>query len=515
MKRIFTNICLPALLAIFFATSAVDVKAQGVHTTAVNMGLGGGGGAYMAGYHANFINPANLMLSDRNTRVSIGLLGGLSTSAGGSLVNISLYNNYFTVGNVIDTDMALRISDDWFGSGSGSMAYLGFNLNLVPLGFSYRRDDMAFSTAFRVRTMVTTGMSKGFFQLLLTGPNSEVFGNGRDVNLSLEMLAMGEWSVGYAMEVWRNREAFQPGTQRVYVGAAPKILFGMGYAKMGIDSRLQVTSGADPRLVHEFDYYIHSVGDISNDLESYYQERRVLNNKDASFSDFVDDDSFSDAGSVQGTGFGLDLGATWEWYMNDVSIPVIGSGPQILRASFSVTDIGSINFNKNPGDFRAVETFIWDGINIDYDRIEEEFDGSTSDYFEHVMQDSIGSDIYGNFSPRDISSHRIGLNPMMNIGGALSMGRLGVMMDIGKGFNNRGINSTRFYTALGTEYLVVGAIPLRFGMRMGGYSGVNFAFGTGLSLKNFEFTTSVMTTASSKRGGSNISAAWSGLVIRF
>ncbi len=515
MNRTITYLCLPALFAMFWLIPGQLSHAQGIHTTANNMGLGGGGGAYMNGYHANFINPANLMLPDRGRRVSVGLLGGLSTAAGGSLVNISLYNDHFTTGRMIDTEAAVRISDDWFGSGSGSMGYMGVNLDVIPLGVSYRRDDMAFSTAFRVRTMATTGMSKGLFQLLLTGPNAEVFGNGRSVNLNVETLAMAEWSFGYAMEVWRNQAEFRPGTQRVYAGVAPKILFGMGYSNMGFDSNLQVTGGSDARLVHEFDYFVQSVGDLTGDLEAYYHERRVMDNRDAEFGDFVDGDSFSDAGGVQGMGFGLDIGGTWEWYMRDVSYPVIGSGPQILRASLSITDIGSINFNNNAGDFRAMDTFIWEGLDIDYDRIDEEFEGESSDYFEHILQDSIGSDIYGNFSPQDISSHRVGLNPMINIGGALTMGRLGVMMDVGKGFNNRGVNSDRMYMALGTEYNLLNVIPLRFGMRMGGYSSFNLSFGTGVNFRSFEFTTSVMTTPSSGSRGANISAAWSGLVFRF
>lgn len=515
MNRNFANSCFYALIGTFFLAATIGANAQGVHTTASNMGLGGGGGAYMTGYHANFINPANLMISDRDTRISVGVMGGLSTSAGGSLVNISLYNDHFTTGQIIDTEAAMRISNDWFGSGSESTAYMGFNLNVVPIGVSYRRDDMAFSTAFRIRTMNTTGMSKGMFELGLAGLNAEVFNEKKSVNLNTEMLALGEWSFGYAMEVWRNQTDFQPGTQRVYAGVAPKILFGMGYANIGFDSQLQVTSGADAGVVHEFDYYIQSVGDLTDDLEEYYHERRVLNNTDAQLGDFVDDDSFSDAGSVQGNGFGLDLGGTWEWYIKDISLPVIGSGPQILRASFSITDIGSVNFNQNAGEFRAEDTFTWEGLDIDHDRIDEEFDGDFDNYFEYVLEDSIGSDIYGNFSPQDVSSHKVGLNSMMNIGGALTMGKLGVMLDIGKGFNNRGINSRKIYTSLGTEYNLLNVIPLRFGMRMGGYSGVNFAFGTGVNFRNLEFTVSAMNTPSSKSGGSNIGAAWSGLVLRF
>ena len=515
-KKTYTSISLPVLLAVTISLIAVTgVAGQGMHTTAYNMGLGGGGGAYINGYHANFINPANLMLADRDTRYSVGLLGGLSTSAGGGLVNISLYNEHFTTGQVITVDKAMQISDDWFGSGTGSKRYMGLNVNVVPVGFSYRRDDMAFSTAFRVRTISTTGVNKGMFELALTGLSAQIFNDFKSVDLTTELLAVGEWSFGYAMEVWSSHEVFGPGSQRVFAGVAPKILFGMSYAKIGFESNLQVSGeSSGSRVIHDFEYYIQSVGHLTKDLDRYYQERRVQNNSDAYLPDYIDGDSFSDIGSVHGMGLGIDLGGTWEWYMQDISLPVIGSGPQILRASFSITDIGSINFKNNAGDFRARERFDWEGLTVDFEYINEEH-GEVSDYFNYVLKDSIGSEIYANFSPGDVSSHRVGLNPMMNIGGSLTLGNMGVMVDIGKGFNNRGINSRRFYTALGTEYNLLKVIPLRFGMRMGGYSGVNLAFGTGVNLKNFEFTIGLMSTPNSGRGGANLSAAWSGLVARF
>ncbi len=515
MNRAITNGCFSALFVVTSLFFFSNVHAQGMHVTASNMALGGGGGAYMNGYHANFINPANLMIPDGNKRVTVGILGGLSSGVGGGLVNISLYNEHFTTGKQIDTPTAIGISNDWFGSGSDDMQYLGFDLGVVPIGGSYRRDDMAFSAAFRMRAMSTLGISKGMFQLGLTGLNTEVFGERKNVNLNNEMLAFGELSFGYAMEVWRNQNGYRPGTQRVYAGVAPKILFGLSYAKIGFDSRLQVTGGEDARVIHEFDYYIESVGELTKDLEQYYHERRVLDNSDAVLSDYVGGDSFSDAGSVQGTGFAIDLGGTWEWYMKDIDLPVIGSGPQILRASLSFTDVGGINFSNNAGDFRAVETFDWSGAEIDFEYIDEEHDGELSSYFDYILEDSIGSDIYGNFSPRDVSSHRVGLTSMVNIGGALTMGRLDVMLDIGKGFNNRGVNSRRMYTALGTEYRIINVIPMRFGMRLGGHSAMNLSFGTGVNFNAFEFSVGMMTTPSSQRGGANIAAAWSGFVMRF
>lgn len=516
MKSIKTRYQIPALLAVVLSLACTTfVQAQGMHTTARNIGLGGGGGAYMTGYHANFINPANLMLPDRDRKVTVGVLGGFSTGVGGGMANIGLYNKHFTNGDVIDLRKALEISDEWFGSSADAMNYLAFNVNVVPLGISYRRDNMAFSVALRSRVMTTTGLSKGLFELALTGLNSESFGQPKNVSLTNELLVTNELSFGYAMEVWRSTRDFEPGTMRVFAGVAPKIMFGMGYSKVGLESTLQVTGqDTDRRIIHDFEYYVLTIGNLTDGFDDYYQERRVRNNKDADFGDYVDDDSFSDLGGVMGTGLGFDLGATFEWYIQDVNYPVIGSGPQILRASLSLVDLGSIGFDTNAGEFRAVNTFTWEGLDIDFDRINEEYE-DLDDYFDYVLEDSIASDIYGNFSPRVVSSHNVTMNPLFNLGTSLTMGKLGVMMDIGKGYNNRGINSTRMYMALGTEYNLVNVIPIRLGVRMGGYSAASYSFGTGLNFKSFEFTLAMMGSRDSSNGGLNVMAGWSGLVFRF
>lgn len=517
MNHSFCHSYLYVFATIFLIAGVMQTAyGQGMHTTSASMALGGGGGAYINGYHANFINPANLMLPDRNTRTTLGVLGGLNTSAGGRLANIGLYNQHFTKGEIIDTERALKIADDWFGNGSGSYASVGLDVSVVPIGFSHRRDRMAFGSAVRVRSMAATGMSKGLFELALTGLDSDVFSDGKAVNMNMEMMAMTEWSAGFAMEVWRNQQSVEPGMMRLFAGVAPKLLFGMGYANLALESVLTVKGDeTESSILHDFDYRIQTIGNLSDDMLAYYEERRLNENRDAILSDFVTGDSFGDMGSIHGMGMGLDIGVTGEWYIRDISLPVIGSGPQILRASISLTDIGGINYRKNPGDFRAKNTFLWDGLNIDFEYIDEEHDGDITNYYEFVLEDSIGSDIYGNFAPVETNNHRVGLTPIINIGGALSMGKLGVMMDIGKGWNRRGINSRRMYMALGTEYYPVDFIPIRLGMRMGGYSGVNLSFGTGVELKNFEFTAGIMRTPSSRRSGINLSAAWSGFIVRF
>lgn len=60
---------------------AINIFAQPV-VTPKNLALGGGGTTYITDFHANFYNPANLLINDRTKKVDIGFLSGTSTFNG-------------------------------------------------------------------------------------------------------------------------------------------------------------------------------------------------------------------------------------------------------------------------------------------------------------------------------------------------------------------------------------------------------------------------------------------------
>jgi hypothetical protein len=102
----------------------------------------------------------------------------------------------------------------------------------------------------------------------------------------------------------------------------------------------------------------------------------------------------------------------------------------------------------------------------------------------------------------------------MNLGTQLRMGRFALMLDVGKGLNDVGMNSTNMYMALGTEYRFFGFLPLRVGIRTGGNTNTTYHFGTGLEFRNFEFSFGAASSTSSEKGA-GISTAFSGLVFHF
>ncbi len=261
-----------------------------------------------------------------------------------------------------------------------------------------------------------------------------------------------------------------------------------------------VTGSSAGGIVHNFDYALYTYGDLSDQLTAYSNARET--NPDAKLDDFLDY-SGSDIGTL-GSGFGLDLGVTAEL---DVSLPVLGilGKKQVLRLSMSMTDLGSVSYDKSPSKITAAGLVTIDG---------DIGDKSPNEYFDELA-DSLQNDVYGGFTSESVSAQKYELPGMYNFGAALTLGKLTTTLDYGFGFNDVGTNSKRSALTLGAEYRFLGIIPVRVGTRVGGYSSATYSAGIGLDLRFLELTFAGSMVADSKSSGSSVAVAWSGLVLRF
>ncbi len=471
--------------------------AQSGHVSAKSLSMGATGTAYLDTYHANFVNPANLMLNaDTKPSTTIGLLGGVSATAGGSLMNISVYNEHFTTGNVVGASAL----DEWFGTSMANSRSMGMEVDLIPFAGSWRGDKMAFSMAFRNRVLFTGSMNRGFSEILLTGISQDRFADPQPVNFGSKGIAFSELSAGFSYQLLQLPNLFGLAKNvKLHAGAAPKYLIPHYTSGIDFNSTLQVI---DNEVIHDFNYTFHTIGELTNQFEEYYQARQDPN-FDGEFGDYVDPDgsSFSD---VQGAGVGLDLGGTLEM---DLAGPLAGAfswigGEKTLRVGLSVTDIGSLKYNQNANSFSADETFIWEGIGLE--------DGLSDNF-----ADSVRKEIYGNYEPGDQEEVVEKLPTKMNFGTHLQAGKLGFSLDMQKGLYEVGMNSQRLALGLGAEYKLLNIIPLRAGYRTGGNTSSSLTFGTGLELRNFEFSVGALTVPNSESRGTGVGGAWSGLVVRF
>jgi hypothetical protein len=502
---------LKLIFTLFLALSAASVAAQSRHFNSATIGMGGGGTAFVDGYHANFLNPANLMINNtgRKPKRTLGLLGGVGLRAGGTLLNQSVYDTYLTQGLVLEGNTRTDMLNAWFGSDVSNTRNVVVGLNLVPFGFSNRGKNTAFSLATRVRAIEEFDVNKGFMELAFYGLDSDHFASPVPVNFSNTLLSYSEISVGFAMALpipltgLIEKLPFINGIN-IYAGAAPKYIVGLQSTELDFTSTLQVTP-ADQNgpgvITHDFNYSAFVYGDLATQMAAYSNARNG-SDPNAKLGDYVDYDG-SDVGSL-GSGFGLDLGVTAEL---DVSLPALGflGKRQVLRVSMSATDLGSISFKENPKEINANSIFTFDG---------DVGDDSFGDYFD-TLSDSLENDVYGGFSANDSPERKYDLPGMYNFGVALTLGKLTATADYGVGFNDFGTNTEISYLTLGAEYRLLNFIPIRVGTRRGGDYSAAYSAGLGLDFRFLELTLGASTVSSDADKGTSLAFAWSGLVIRF
>ena len=476
----------------------LDSRAQSGHFSAASLGMGGTGTAFMDGYHANFRNPANLMLDDGDSpAVSVGILGGLTAVTGGPLMNISVYNRHFTSGQTVDADKALN---EWFGSDPAASRRMGMELNVVPLGVSWRGDNIAFSLALRNRVLLSTELNRGYAEVILAGVSQERFGEPKAVNFSSEAVMFSEVSVGTSIKILEFPSLAGIGKNvKVFAGVAPKYIIPNHTSSFGLNSTLQITSS---EVVHDFRYTLQTVGSLTDQFREYREASRA-DNFDGALGDFVDPQG-SDFTEIRGHGFGVDLGGTVQM---DLAGPLGAffswiKGPKKLSVGISLTDLGSVSYTDKAGSFTAEDTFVWDGVDFE-------------DGFDDALADSISQDIYLNYEPGDKEEISRKLPTKLNLGGHLQLGKLSLALDLGKGLNESGMNSRRLSMGFGVEYALFNFLPLRAGYRTGGLTSSSLSVGTGLDFRNFELTVGALAVPDSENNGSGLGGAWSGLLIRF
>lgn len=502
---------LKLIFTVLLALSAASVVAQSRHYNSATIGMGGGGTAFVDGYHANFLNPANLMINNtgRKPKRTLGLLGGVGMRFNGSLLNQDVYDTYFTKGLIIEGQIREDMLNAWFGSDVSNTREMTVGLNIVPFGFSNRGKNTAFSFATRVRTIEEFNVNRGFMELAFYGLDPDQFSSPVPVNFSNSIQAYSEFSLGFAMALpipltgLIEKLPFINGIN-IYAGAAPKYIVGLQSNEVDFSSTLQVTpsdQNGPGVITHDFNYSAFVYGDLGAQMAAYSNARNG-SDPNAKFDDYVDYDG-SDIGTL-GSGFGLDLGVTAEL---DVSLPALGflGNRQVLRVSMSATDLGSVSFTENPKEINANSIFTFDG---------DIGDDSFGDYFD-ILQDSLENDVYGGFEAEDAPERKYKLPGMYNFGASLTLGKLTTTLDYGVGFNDFGTNTEVSYLTLGAEYRLLNFIPIRVGTRRGGDYSAAYSAGLGLDFRFLELTLGASTVSSDADKGTSLAFAWSGLVIRF
>ena len=496
-----------SLFVILF--TSLEAFSQSRHFNSMSLGMGGGGTAYVDGYHANFINPANLMINTTNKRPkrSLGLAGGIGLRTGGTLINLDVYDTYFTKGLTLEGEVAENMLTDLFGGTNSNLTKeASTTFSLVPFGFSNRGEKSAFSLATRVRVTEDFTINRGFGEVGVYGLDPAKLENVTPVNFNFGAVAYSEISVGYARQVLALPSLLFAKNVKLYAGIAPKYIIGIQHSTLDFNSTIEIQRANNSpyanRIIHDFDYRLNTVGALAQDLRDFDAAYDLDNS--VSINDYLGNNG--SAADVNASGFGVDMGATLE--MDISGIPIIDGifgKKKTLRVSMSVTDIGKLNFNKTPTAITANGEFDFSGSGND----DEPGD------FYNDLADSLQNEVYGDFDAEEISGFEYKLPGMYNFGASLVLGKLTTSVDYGFGFNNNGTNSKRSVLNLGLEYRLLGFVPLRVGTRMGGYSSSVYSAGAGIDLNFLELSAGLSVVGNDTENGGSVAAAFSGLVLRF
>jgi hypothetical protein len=426
------------------------------------IGTGGGAAATGGPTAALYTNPAHLGVRTSDATLEIRLLD-VRAYTGGDLMQFDRYRDTFgeRSGTLTDAQEA-AVLDEWFG---GEQRGVGTYTEVVPFALAYQPHDRswALGVGLRARVLSTAETDRGLFDLFLVGADSTrtVPMNGRYRAFSTVDLT-GTFSYSF--------DALP-----LSIGISPRVIVGTQYADGVLNSTVAVR---DSVLRHRFDYTVRAAGPVS---------RTVYDRFDAFGADPLRDVSAELGGQVAGVGAGIDLGATYE----------VQPG---LFVSMSLTDFGGIRWTQDAQSTTPVhETFRFEGITLNVDRLQDEFGGDVGSYVEHQV-DSLAQAAYQEVE-RTRSSFVTHLPTALHLNGTWEKGPVTLNGGATVGLNDRaGAVSAAPAGHLGGE-VRLGPVPLRAGVRIGGPQAVTLAGGIGLEAGGYRLDLGMSLTPSTSTLG--------------
>lgn len=445
-----------------------------------NSALGGGGTAWLTGFEANFLNPANLFLPGGGD-TKLGLAGvtfyAEPVYAGKGLRGYSDYMDRalgpYRPGSLTLTDEIRRqILQTRYAGGRNTLQTMQRS-EVTLLGFRWDDGEEAYSVALRARQGLRTVTGRGWYSARFNGET-------RDFTLVKQKETLYELSAGFAREL-TFIDGLWPSVNRLIAGVAPKVLLGGSYADLNYDARYTRGLGL-PVINPPYDYaYRHrSAGDYTDLYRSY---------RSSGDPGYAIDRTLREYSSLvpSGYGAGLDLGLTYLIPL-DRPLPAEGafarSSRKVLRIGLSVTDLGVMRYSRKPLNMRveAVRDASYParGIATSY------FTGSDGQILEYFRQLSPSPDPLLEPDELDTGEITVSLPTALNTGVMLRLDGLRLMGDLSLGLTDNAFNTRQLTAHLGAEVRLAPALPLRAGAQLAAGRPVHWTFGTGLETRDLE-----------------------------
>ncbi|MDZ7773296.1 MAG: DUF5723 family protein [Balneolaceae bacterium] len=443
-----------------------------------NSALGGGGTAWLTGYEANFLNPANLFLPGGGP-TDLGL-SGVTFYAESFLARKGLrgfaehteqtLRPYRPGAIPLTSDMRRQILRSGYTGGRNTLQAMQRS-EVTLLGLRWDGREEAYSVALRARQGLRTVTGRGWY-------TPSYHDGERDFTLVKQKETLYELSAGFAREL-TFIDRLWPGVHRLLVGMAPKIVLGGAFADLHYEGRY--TGGSETaQSPYDYAYRHRSAGEYTDLYRSYRASGDPANAIDRTlraYSSLV----------PSGFGAGLDLGLT---YLIPLDRPLPSEGSvyrasrKVLRIGISVTDLGVMRYNVKPLSLRleraSMEGLSARGIASSYFTGS---DGQVPEYFQRLAPSPNPL-----LEPDELHTEEIttSLPTALNTGVMLRLDGLRLMGDLSLGLTDNAFTTRQLTAHLGVEVRPVPALPLRGGAQLAPGRPVHWTLGTGLETNHFE-----------------------------
>lgn len=475
LKRCFGVSCILALIGFS------SLQAQPV-LDARNIALGGGGTAYLSGIEANFYNPANLTVYDRQGKFHLGF-GTVGTffepvlSSGSPKSQFERYKDTFLPYSpgeqAISADERTAILEENYPGNESSSEHLS-RADVLWGGAVWKKDDKAFSLALRSRAGSRIEVGRGWYSSEPVQQDSISF---RDFTLERQLQVLHEISFGFAQE-FEFFNGLMPRINKLFIGIAPKVVIGGAYENTGYLGQYRADAGTFSR---SFSHY--ATGRNTDMINSYITSR----DPQAAI------DSQLDSGFLtQPTGYGggIDFGLTYVIPLGtDVSLLEEGDQrrplEKSLRIAFSITNIGVIRYSQNPTQLRSQTTSSPANAQSP---LNTQFIGSSGQvpvFFEEANE---LPNPFFEVENRSDNAFTTSLPASLNAGAVLDIQRIKLMGDLTLGLNNTAFTNKKLVARFGLESRPLPFLPIRFGTALASGKPLRFGAGTGIETTHWDFS---------------------------
>jgi hypothetical protein len=390
------------------------------------------------------INPANLAVSDRS-RFSLSIIPfGMTIRT--DLFVYDTYQKYFTgIPGPDGKRVAKKLTDADKNDIFSQLPDIGttrMDIEAQLIGISFQHPKIGgVGFAITEHLGMNVKLSRDYFRFMAFGLDSL----GSEYRFDGTGFSAWWWRE-YNLSYGRKLPFKIKFLKSLHAGIGLKLIRGYGY----FETEHYYSTFGNYRLANlmyevrgKFDYLTRRSGiDMFN------------SDKDAGFSLFPD---------PAGKGFGVDIGLSSE----------VRDG---LRVGLSVTDIGSITWDKN-----IVETYASESVT---------FAGDFSATEDSLKDASSGKNRTGqSFSTTLPTRLRFGATMDAKQIKYLKFvpGKLLLAFDYTQGFNESLGNTKKARFSLGMEYRIIPFVPIRTGLVLGGGDKARWAFGFGFNFKFFDF----------------------------